>query len=328
MTAPVTTLRDIVLLAHQQYGIRFQLTQQQLVDFVNMIQFIAYNNDLAAFEEWDQIFYLGQDVFLEFDSGSYTAPSSTDLRKTVLGSVSGTVGTLMNYHTLNRRNIWIIEPPDGGTLISLTDGEILTISGGTSATGVVATGQSYLVSNGPYLVPSEEAGNPPFRKLIGVTQVTDQQFFGVPGIDNPSNADYGLALSVSPRTRNAYYPFRFDMDAMEITLITSTRPEIIQTKETYGAGATTQNSSRLRWVYYRNPPTITSISDEAKLVLPERYRYEVLYKGISKLADTATFGDAESIRAMIVPICARFWEDMGTQYQGYGPGSDWISETQ
>jgi len=327
LTVPVTSLADIVLLAHQQYGIRFQLTQQQLVDFVNMIQFIAYNQDMKAFENWDQRLVLGQDVFLETDSGSYTSPVASDIGKNVSGSVSGVIGKLLNYKTKNRIHQWIVEPPDGGgNDIAGIDGETLTIVTGTG-TGKAVTGQDYLVSLGPYPIPLAADGAMPFRKFIGITQLSDQQRFQLP----PSSGfngydDYGYLLNGIPNSRHSNWPTVFDVFNREVTLKSTTRPTIDQTEETYGPSATTLNTSKLRWIYYINPPTITDISEEEKVILPEEYRYEVLFKGISRLADTATYGDSGSARALITPCCERFWEDMRLQYEAYGDTSDWISE--
>jgi len=308
MSAPVTSLSDIVILAHQQYGSRFQVNQQQLVNFCNMIQYIAYNKDLEYLMEWDQIFILGQDTFLETDT-SYVAPIEADVLKDVTGTTSGVIGKLMNFNTENRVNRWIIEPPDGGPDFILTAGETLTIVGGSAATGVVCQNQDFEVSSGPYRVPTAAAGNPPFRKLYGITSLDDKQLFHIPpqssfdGFD-----DYGQFLNDRPG-RRSFFPYRKDIFNVtkQVTLITSSPPEILQTEETCGPGGTTLNTSKLRWVYWRNPPAITSITDEANLIIPEEYRYEILYKGISKLGDVATYGDYESVRQMIEPICERFW---------------------
>lgn len=322
MTFPaVTTLQQIITLAHQQYGIRFQLSTTQLVAFANMIQMIAYNQDMAAFEEWNQKLYFGQDAF--GTQASYTAPADTDIGKVVTGSTTSTFGTLMNFKTSNRLHHWVIEPNDG-TKFALIAGETLTIVGGSVASLVVAEGQSYPVSNGPYRVPRLSLGNPPFRKLIGVTRVTDKQVFGVPASDSASDPfDYGLNLNYFPE-RKVNTPLRWDEVRKEITLVTTAGPEITLTAS--GAASPNMlNDSDYRWAYYINPPTITDISDESSLILPEEYRYEVLYKGISLLADTATYGDYASVRQLIDPLCSRFWEDKGVQFQAFGKANDWIS---
>jgi len=325
LSVPVTKLVDIIQLALNQYGIRFQLSQQQLVNFANMVQYIAFNKDLACFEEWGQVFLLGQDVFLE-TAGTYSEPVNSDIGLEVSGSTSGVVGKLMNYRTKNRLNKWIIEPPDGGPNFTLVAGETITVVGGSGATGVVCISQAFDVSRGPYRMPSDAAGNPPFRKLIGVTNVDDKQIFHVP----PNNGfdgfdDYGLQLNNLPG-RNQNFPFRLEKvrEYYEISLVSSQPPTIDQTEEACGPGGTTINTSALRWIYYKNPPPIIEIEDDDKLVIPEEYRYEVLFMGISRLADTATYGDMGSVRQIIEPICERFWEDMRTQYQQFGRGSDWI----
>ena len=332
MTTPVTTLSGIILLAHQQYGIRFQLRQQQLVDFVNMIQFIAFNQDYAGFENWEEKLVLGQEIFLEsLDSfsgaGDYVSPVSGDIGKKVVAD-GVYIGTLLNYQTKNKINKWIVAPLDGGngTIYGL-DGLPLSIEDGTGA-GTAVTGQGYLVAMGPYRTPKEADGALPFRKFRGITTLTDEQrFASYPA--GSEDLDYGLPIN-NVRSRSKMWPTEFDITKMEVTLKGTTRPQIIQTDLGYGysegGGGTTLNTSNLRWVYYFNPPTITSINDESKLILPERYRYEVLYKGISRLADTATYGDAGSVRQLIEPLCERFWEDMRTQYQAFGSSSDWISE--
>ena len=325
MSLPVTSLSDIIKLAHNQYGIRFQISQEQLVKFASTIQYIAYNKDLACFEEFNQIFVLGQDVYLETDT-SYVEPTEADIGSIVSGSTLGAIGKLMNYRTQNRVNKWIIEPPDGGPNFVIPDSEVLTIAG-SAGTGVGCIGQENIVSNGPYRVPSAAAGNQPFRKFIGVSSVTDNQLFHVPPNDGfDGYDDYGLSLN-SDTGRRQNIPYRIEKmrNSVEITLVSSNPPEIIQTEKGCGPGGATLNTSRLRWMYYKNPPPITSISDGDSLVIPEEYRYEILFKGISRLADTSTYGDMGSIRDMIDPLCARFWEDMRTQYQQFGRGSDWVS---
>ena len=208
----------------------------------------------------------------------------------------------------------------------MTAGETLTISGGSAATGVAVTGQDYKVSNGPYRMPDNRFGNPPFRKLVGVTSLTDAEVMGVP----PSTAfngfdDYGIFLS-GGSGRSKFYPYRYNAEKQEIMLVSSNAPEITTTTGLYGASGTVINTSKLRWVYYVNPPPVTSISDESSIVLPERYRHEILYKGITLLANEATYGDAMTLRQIIEPLCERFWEDMRYQYQQYGRDSDYISE--
>ncbi|MCP3683426.1 MAG: hypothetical protein GY861_12130 [bacterium] len=323
MTYPaVTTLQSIITLAHQQYGIRFQLSSEQLVAFANMCQMIAYKQDLPAFEEWNQKLFLGQDVF--GTRTSYTSPLEADLGEVVSGSTSGAIGTLLNYKTENRINKWIIEPTDGAGNFTLTAGETLTIPTGSSASLVVAEGQDYLTSNGPYRAPRESEGNPAFRKFLGITKVTDQQIFNSKKYYETDSLDYGLDLdSYSDRKMNV--PYRWDENRKEVTLTPPETLEILQTD----LGATspaTINDSNYRWVYYINPPTITNISQEDRVILPEEYRYEILYKGIEILADNATYGSKGSVRDLLAPNCARFWEDKGVQYQAFGDASDWISE--
>ena len=324
MTFPaVTTLQDIILLAHQQYGIRFQLSQPQLVAFANIIQMIAYNQDMAAFEEWNQKLYFGQDVF--FNNAVYTAPIESDLGLVVTGSTSGDIGTLLNFKSNNRLHQWIVEPTDGGVNFTLTAGETLTIVGGSPGSAVVSEGQEYKISNGPYRAPRATTNNPPFRKFIGLTKVTDKQIFGVPATDNAGDDpfDYGLDLNYFP-DRRVNVPSRWDETRKEVRFITNDGLNITQT----GIGAiapATVNDSDYRWVYYINPPTVDNIEDEASVILPEEYRYEILYKGVERLADTATYGDQGDARALITPLCERFWEDRGVQFQAFGKANDWIS---
>jgi len=322
MTFPaVTTLQSIITLAHQQYGIRFQLTQKQLVAFSNMVQMIAYNQDMAAFEEWNQILYLGQDVF--GTNANYTEPVESDIGKVVSGSTSGVIGTLLNFKSVNRTHQWVVEPTDGGINFSLTAGETLTIVTGTGSLAV-AEGQDYLVSNGPYRYPRGTLGNPPFRKYIGITRITDKQIYGVPQpAPGTPPFDYGLDLNSFP-DRKLNVPARPDEARKEVSLITNDTLEIEQTA--LGAIApATLNTSPYRWVYYRNPPSITDISQEGNLILPEEYRYEVLYQGIEILADKATYGGADTVRKLIRAHCERFWEDVGVQFQAFGKANDWIS---
>jgi len=286
-----------------------------------MIQMIAYNQDMAAFEEWNQKVYFGQDVF--GNNTPYTSAIESDIGKVVTGSTTATFGKLLNYKTNNRLHQWIIEPNDG-TTFALTAGETLTIVGGTGSM-VVSEGQSYKTSNGPYRAPRAATGNPPFRKFIGITRVTDRQIYGVPHSDSSSDLfDYGLDLNYFP-DRKVNVPYRWNEIRKEVTLITTDGPEI--TKTAVGATAPAMlNDSDYRWVYYINPPTISAATDgDDVVILPEEYRYEVLYKGMSMLADTATYGDFASIREMIEPLCSRFWEDKGVQFQAFGKANDWIS---
>ena len=267
MDIPVTTLASIITLAHQQNGIRFQQSTQQLVNFANMIQYMAYNKDVDGFLEFEQRFVLGIDIFLETNSATYTPPANTDLGKVVNSSIAGNIGTLLNFATSNRINKWIIAPPDGTTGFTLADGEILTIVAGTGATGVSITGQSFNVSNGPYKMPSLSDGNPPFRKFVGVTQVTDDQLFEVPPNDgNNGIDDYGLLLNSLPG-RNQNFPYRFNIEKQEVSLVTSTPPEITTTQMNFGAGGTVLNSSKLRWVW-RSMLTYSFLNVSARSCVP------------------------------------------------------------
>ena len=328
--APVTTLRTIVQLILKQYGSRFQVTVPQIVRFINEIQYIALNQDFCSRIEYDQTFFLGQDCFLETDSITYTAPDFSDLGKIVEGSTLGSIGKLMNFQTENRINKWIIEPPDGGPNFVIPNFEVLTIPTGSPATGLVCKNQEYKVSSGPYHPPDVlDPTAPPYRKLDMITLVTDRQLFGLPpnssfdGLD-----DYGLFLNRRPGSRNLGLAYRKNDETNEVTLQLSVPPEIKQTEETCGPGGTTLNTSDLRWFYWKNPPAIEDIDDEDKVILPQEYRYEILYEGASLMADRATFGNKGSIRQLIDQgLFERFWEDKRVQYQAYGSSvSDWISE--
>jgi len=327
-----TTLSSIITLALQQMGSRFQVSVEQLVAFANTIQYIAYNKDVDAFVEYEQEVILGYDIYLNFNNATYTEPINSDITLEVVGNTVGEIGTLLNYGTLNRSNKWIVAPVNGITTIpTIPAGEIISLSGAgvdaSFATGVVSPNQSFEVSNGPYRMPDAIFGNPACRKLIGITKVTDAQKFGTsPGGDSTGYNDYGMYLNSTPG-RHQNYPYQFNIEKQEVTLVASTPPEITivsdGSKLPGGEGITT---SKLRWIYYKNPPPITDVNDDASLILPERYRYEVIFKGISLLADIATYGEAGTIRQLIEPVCERFWDDMRDQYEAYGRNNSYISE--
>lgn len=275
------TLAEIIDLAVAEYGTRYQLTAQQLLQHVDRIQKIAFNRDLDAFLYWEN--YLTVLSELTLSASGYTPAVTADIGKTVTnGSVSG---TLRYFNNTTRK--WAVE-----TSGSFPAGAALTITGGAGAGTLSSSGVYY----GPYSWPSD----PPVRKMLGLTRVTDAQLW-----NNPSLAeayDYGERL-------NDYDPRRF--------IIPARKYDLERTNTFVYEPATDANT--YRWVYYRRAPTISSEADDDKLLIPEEFHHTLIYQGVIALADNALYGDKQP-QELLEPYLAPFWESM---QQNYTPdGSD------
>lgn len=293
------TLSQIVTACQAAYGARFQVTEAIVLQFINTIQQIAFNRDLEAFLWWGDYLTIYQKITLS--SSGYTNCVAADIGRTV---TNGTVtGTLISYNNVTRE--WIVNT-------SSTFSGSITITSGTGA----GTFSAQETAKGPYswaalnplagsLTPFTATGG--VRRMIGVTQLTEEQLFTSRG--QLLIRDYGFTL-VKGDDRNTYETVRKNDVQKFITFIDTP----IETANTY------------RWVYYIRPPTIASKTlDDANLLIPEEFHQTVIVEGVGKLCDRTTYGD-QAPEQYLAPVIQPYWDMLSQQYAGMGDNSGFTSE--
>jgi hypothetical protein len=262
---------------------RFKLVPDQIVLIIDSVQKLAFDNDMVPFKYWDatqQIY-----IEIEFASAGYTDAVVTDIGLPVVGAVSGTTGTLISYDNTTRK--WVV---DAGDDDDYTAGEAITITGGTGAGDLLAVDHQANYK-GPYAFPTAV----PVRKMIGMTTYQDTRIFGVEVVYAHEVYDYGLWLNQF-NERTFYKSARIDPFAKTLTLIDE--PGRVDT---------------YRWVYFRNPETITDLdNDDDKLLIPDAFHMNLIQACISQ-ANVST-EDGESTRATIIKHFGDWWEQVRRAY--------------
>jgi hypothetical protein len=292
------TLTEIVDLCEKEYGNRFQVKRSDVIKLLDQIQKIAFNRDMAAFLQWGV--YLTVYRTIDFISTGYTSAVSGDIGLPVVGVTSGATGTLISYDNTERR--WVVNVSSGTFAVN----EQVNITGGTGEGQLVAA-DAELGYIGPYAFPTTI----PVRKLLGLTKVTDRQYFG-DRMGTDEAYDYGLLLNYFDE-RKEFAAGRIDIFGRTFTFI---EPPVTDA-ETY------------RWIYYRRAPTITGTdsANEANLLIPEEFHFTSLVQGVGALSDNLTYGD-KTPEEVLEPYLQPFWTTITELSTGIGENSLGLSEGQ
>jgi len=268
-------------------AIRFKLHPANIIVLMDAAQRMAFDIDLQQFLYWGAT--LTPKYYLEFLSSGYTNAVVGDVGDTVVGGTSGATGTLDSYDNTTRK--WLLATSD-----DWTDGEAVTITGGTGA-GTLIASSAQTGYKGPYTYPTTV----PVRKLWGVTAETDLRIFGA---DTTSQ-----------------YP----MDDFDFVPLTYDPTKLFQMgrKDDIGATFTFINEPALpaseivyRWVYWRNPPTIADTSTASTFIIPAAYHMNFVNAAI-KLAQLSINGedvDPQVIKALYKP----WWDTLVNRYTPMG----------
>jgi hypothetical protein len=276
-------LADISAMVNR--ALRFKLHPANIIVLMDAAQRYAFDYDAQQFLYWSAT--LTPKYNLEFLASGYTSAIVGDIGKTVTDGTS--TGTLVSYDNTTR--IWVLSTTD-----TWTDGGAVTITTGTGA-GTLIASDSQTGYLGPYTYPTTV----PVRKLWGVTAETDARIFGSDTTTQFPMNDFDFA----PRTfdpKQLFKPGRKnDVDAT-FTFIDA--PALPDAEAVY------------RWVYWRNPPTISDTSTASTLVLPAAYHMNMVNVTI-KLAQLSLNGedvDPQVIRALYKP----WWDTLANQYTPMG----------
>jgi len=145
---------------------------------------------------------------------------------------------------------------------------------------------------GPYDFPT----TPPCRKFLGVTTLTIPQLLGYTRFGLPASSDYGMQVGSMLNPRRKYLPISLNVIDRNFTFL----EEPTTTSDTY------------RMVYYRNPETIRSTTDDARLLIPSQYHYSMCVQGSIALADYTLYNDKVSrpeLRTYLQP----YWDFLDDQ---------------
>ncbi len=278
-------LADISAMVNR--AIRFKLHKDNIVVLMDAAQRYAFDTDLNAFLYWGAT--LAPKYYIEFLSAGYTSAVNGDVGKTVVGATSGATGTLVSYNNTTRK--WLLT-----TSSTWTDGEAVTITTGTGAGSLIAAA-SQTGYTGSYAYPTTI----PVRKLWGVTAEPDTRIFGSDTASLFPMDDFGfLPQLFNPKA--LFKPVRKDDIGQTVTFI--------------DAPSLPSATNSLRWVYWRNPPTISGTADETQLIIPATYHMNVVNATI-KLAELSLNGedvDPKVIQAIFQP----WWNTLADQYTPMG----------
>jgi hypothetical protein len=167
-----------------------------------------------------------------------------------------------------------------------------------------------LSPQGPYPMPSV----PGVRKFIGTTALSLEQLVSVRQGGQLTVRDYGLPTSTVDE-RNIYEPINI-----------SNYPPPTTFSFIADAATIDQDADTYRLVYYMQPPTIRTISDDTNLWVPENFHYNLCVEGIKKLADASNIGSKASKESMTM-FLDPFWESM-IQAQDLGNRDNLFGEGQ
>jgi hypothetical protein len=278
-------LADISAMVNR--ALRFKLHPAQITVLMDSAQRYAFDYDCPAFLYWGAT--LTPKYYIEFLASGYISAVVGDIGKTVVGSTSGATGTLVSYNNTTRK--WLLT-----TSSTWTNGEAVTITTGTGAGSLIASA-AQTGYTGSYAYPTTI----PVRKLWGVTAEPDTRIFG------------SDTTTTFPMNDFDFVPQTFDPKAL---FKPGRKDDLGQTFTFIDAPALPSTTNSLRWVYWRNPPTITGTTDETQLLIPATYHMNVVNASI-KLAELALNGedvDPAILRAIFQP----WWTTLADQYTPMG----------
>lgn len=230
-------------------GVNNQMSLEQVMMIMDAVQKNVFQKNQQAFLVYDQELTILTE--LEFDSAGYTAPISSDIGKTVVGADSGTTGVLVSYSGLK----WQLDDVDG----DFTSGEAISITTGTGA-GTLDTENFQHGWRGPYDAPAD----PVCRKIWGVTKRPPHLFW----VQYLAQCGYWYSIDGIWQTEDyrafwgdRLYPFvtgnTYDLSNQ---FLFSFYPVVDDDTE-----------HPYYWVYWKNPPTISDLSEAGVLLIPEAY---------------------------------------------------------
>ena len=176
------TLKQIASFINQ--STRNKLGADQIALIIDAVQRLGMDENMKALQVWTETLTIYRKLNItSFSSG----PVSGDIGKAVVGTTSAATGTLISYVNSSDEKYLVVSGDD-----PFTDGEAFTITTGTGA-GTIDTEEGY---KGPYDFPTD----PPVRKLLGITTVTDVAIFGSEPVFIADEDDYGLRIHADGRS--------------------------------------------------------------------------------------------------------------------------------
>jgi hypothetical protein len=224
-----------------------QLSPDLITIFIDGVQKSAFQTNTAAFLQYRQKMTLYK-VF-QMEDFSYTDCVDSDIGKAVLGADDGT-GFLVSFD--NTAKTWQIN-----VTTDFVANESIQITDGTGAAQITAA--STTGGRGPYPAPTD----PACRKVWGITQRKPEQFWlewtgwcGVYWVNGLFNTgDYQAFW-------NTVQPFETGLnDDLTNEFTFSFDPSLDAT---------------YYWVYWRNPPNFTDLSDSDQIIIPSSYHLQLV----------------------------------------------------
>ncbi len=224
-----------------------QVSPEMVVILMDNIQKTAFQSNTAAFLQYRQVLTLYP--IMTMDSSGYIDLEDADIGKTV-GSEDGTVGVLVAFD--NEAYEWTIKVTTS-TAGNYAVGQVLTVVDGSTGRGQI-TNNATRAYRGPYPAPTD----PACRKVWGITQRLPERFW----LDFTSCA--GLYWINGILNSNDFLAFWGPIAPFETGLNDDLTNEFTFSFDP-------SFNTTYRWVYWRNPPTISGLDDSDELIIPEAY---------------------------------------------------------
>lgn len=320
------TLSALVNLAASDLGARYQLTREQIVSFIDLIQKIALSSDMDAFVWWGTDLTILQELALQ--SAGYTACVDSDIGLPVTDGSN--TGTLRYFNNTTRK--WAVETTDTFPISAA-----VTITGGTGA-GTLSATAPQAVYSGPYSYPNltgesattftDNPNVPKCRRLMGITRITDTQLMG-PSPGTPLYDGFMFSNGWGNSSAAGWgNPFSRMQGYSERSMFEQIRDNKLYRKFMFVNVPVVDSPEPYRPIYWILPETIENENQNSRLLIPEEWHHTCVMQGIEALSKNHLYDEPASYQALLFPILKPFWNSIRPDWERNGEASNQISQGQ
>lgn len=286
-------------------NIRYKMSPDEITVIIDMVQKIAFDQDLQAFKTQVALPIYTEVPVLE---SGFTV-STDDIGTILTQATSGFTGTLRGFFndSTNSRFSLVIERDNDADDWNAAN---LAITGGAVAATSDSTKDQADANDfkGPYPFPT----SPPCRKILGISTLSDARIYGGQFTYLSQRDDYGLCFDTMPiDERRFYLPNKVDAFKKWITLINS--PQLDSPNLTY------------RFWYFRTVETITDVQTDDALFLVDP-EYHMNFVGACTTYCRQTLNNEPVNRDVIDQFFKDWWDGLRLQFLAFGKNSNEVNE--
>jgi hypothetical protein len=318
------TLSALVNLAASDLGSRYQLTREQIISFIDLIQKIAFSKDMDAFQWWGTNLTILQE--LTFEAAGYTSCVDSDIGVTVTEGAN--TGTLRYFNNTTRK--WAVETAD-----TFPAAGAVTTSGTGAGT---LTSSPQAIYRGPYSYPNltgesattytDDQSVPKCRRLMGVTRIADVELMG-PAPGTPLYDGYMFANGWGNASVTGWgNPFSRMQGYSERAMFDQIRDNPMFRKFTFVNEPVIDAARPYRPIYWIMPQTIENENQNDRLIIPEEWHHTCVMQGITALAGQHLYAEPASYQDLLFPILKPFWNAIIPVWERNGEASNQTSQGQ